>query len=396
MRLVIVDDSDARVKIITAALSKSSFAHFLEIVTCDSADKARLALNTPCDLLVLDVVLPKKSHGTPQAKHSVDLLSDICNPRKNYIRPRLIVGLTADVKELQGYQDKFAKEASVVLRGQLSEIGWIDSLLTQVESLLGAERKILQQEKDRVLISVHGIRTYGPWQGKLSSEISQYSRSVECVEIKFGFLNIFSFAVPYFRRKVVRRAAERLRHNIQKYSDRDVYIVAHSFGTLVVSEALRARNFRRPLKAIILCGSPLPHDENIEHIVSSAELTLNECGTRDLVLILARLFVWGLGDAGRTGFEREHSREFFNRYFRGGHSLYFKNFEGTTKFYEKFWLKVIAKGDRPVPIDSRQNYFGEDVCDLILNVLTFLKPIIYILLLAFLFGMVLVRCELIT
>lgn len=395
MRIVIVDDSIARVEIMVAALSNSRFADFLEIVTCDSADRARLALNTRCDLLVLDVLIPKKSFGTPQAKHSVDLLAEVCNPRGKYIRPRLIIGLTADIKELQGHQEKFAKEAAIVLRGQLSDIGWIDSLLGQIESLWESARKTLCQEKDRMLISVHGIRTYGPWQTDLRSEILQYSRSVECVEIKFGFLNVFAFAVPYFRKKVVERAANRLRINLRNGEDRDIYIVAHSFGTLVVSEALKNQRYSRPLKAVILCGSPLEHDENIDHIVSSAETVVNECGTRDFILVLARLLLWGLGDAGRVGFERENSDQFYNRYFRGGHSLYFKKTKGGSTFYEKFWLKFLAKDEKPERIDERQGYLGEDVADLLLKTMTFLKPILYLLLPIILCSIALVKCKLI-
>lgn len=318
MRLVIVDDSKRRVEQIKKSLTSSPFAKYLQVIYCDSADSARRELMAPCDLLVLDILIPKKKNGTPQAKHSISLLSDICDPAKSYIRPQLIIGLTADVGELAGYQEQFAQEASVVLRGSLNEIGWIDSLLGQIERLLSSHKKISRREKEMMLISVHGIRTYGQWQAKLSSEISQYSRSFEPIEIKYGFLDLFSFSVPFLRKRVIQKTALRLRSRIQNNPNREIHIIAHSFGTLIVSEALKEGVSERQLKSVVLCGSPMPYDENIDHVVQASELTLNECGTRDVVLIAARFFLLGLGDAGRVGFERENSDDFANRYYRGG------------------------------------------------------------------------------
>lgn len=380
MRLLVVDDSEERVALIKKSLSSSWFEKYLEVIYCDSADSARRELMAPCDLLVLDILLPKKTNGIPQAKHSIALLSDICNPAKNYIRPQLIIGLTADTGELAGYQEQFSRAASVVLRGSLNSLDWIGNLQEQIESLLGSQKKISQQQqKEVMLISVHGIRTYGQWQAKLSSEISQYSRSFEPIEIKYGYLDLFSFAVPYLRKKIIKRAADRIRRRIQDNPEREIHVVAHSFGTLIVSEALREGVSKRRLKSVVLCGSPIRHDENIDHIVQSSELTLNECGTRDVVLVLARFFILGLGDAGRIGFERENSDEFFNRYFRGGHSLYFKKIDHCSTFYERFWLKFIVLGQISERFDARKDYLGQDLVEMAVSLIAFIKPIAYAL-----------------
>ncbi len=384
MRLLIVDDSEARVALIKSALERSHFAKYLETVYCDSADAARRELLTSCDVMLLDILIPKKQNGVPQAKNSISLLTDICDPKKVYIRPRLIIGLTADINELGIYQEQFAKEATVVLRGTLHEIDWIDSFIVQVESILGSQKKISQQEKDRILISVHGIRTYGQWQAKLSNEISKNSRSFKCIEIKYGYFDLLSFAIPIFRQKTVESVAKRVRSCIGTFSGKDIYIVAHSFGTLITSEALRGSQLKRSLKGVFFCGSPLRHDEDIGHITESAEIVINECGTRDLVLVLARLFVLGLGDAGRIGFQHENSDEFQNRYFSGGHSLYFEKFDANSAFYERFWVKLIALGERVERFDSRTNYFGQDIVDLTIKVIAFLKPAIYVFAIVFL------------
>lgn len=377
MRILVVDDSVERVATIKNYLLNSNYAKYLQVIHCESADGARRELMVSCDLLVLDILIPKKTNGIPQAKHSIDLLSDICNPAKSYIRPKLIIGLTADINELSGYQEQFAREASVVLRGSLNNLDWIDNLLGQIETLLSSQKKDSRQHKEKILISVHGIRTYGQWQAKISTEISQHSRSFEVVEIKYGYLDLFSFVVPYIRKKVINKAASRIRCRIKDSPERDIFIIAHSFGTLIVSEALRDSISDRRIKSVVLCGSPLQHDENIEHIVQSAELTLNECGTRDLVLVLARFFIWGLGDAGRIGFERENSDEFLNRYFKGGHSLYFKEFDRCSTFYERFWLRFIVLEQSPERFDARKNYFGQGLVEMAVSLIALIKPIAY-------------------
>lgn len=387
MKIVVVDDSAARTALIRSALTSSSASKLIDVTYCETADLARTALISPCDLLILDVLIPKKIGGTPQALHSIKLLSDICDPKKRYVRPWLIVGLTADIDELGVYQDEFARTASVVLRATMNDFDWLDRLKEQVESLVGAEQKSTQ-EKDKLLVSVHGIRTFGGWQQNLSVELDKYSRSFECVEIKYGFFDLISFAVPPLRRSFVRRSAARLRQILEKRKETDAFIVAHSFGTVIVNEALK-KPVPMKLNAIVFCGSPLPCDENIDHLVATSSVVVNDCGIHDWVLLLSRFFILGLGDAGRVGFRRENTGTFCNRYFDGGHDLYFKPYDQQSTFYERFWLKLFAVGQPPERVDQRHPYFGQDIVHFLVQSSFFAKPLIYILLPVLLFGLAL-------
>lgn len=377
MKCLIVDDSEERTALIKNLLAKSENVHLLDVVYCDTADRARNELVEPFDLMLLDVLIPKKKNGTPQALHSVSLLSDVCNPKKSYIRPRLIIGLTADLDELGVYQEQFAKEATVVLRGSLTELDWLDSFKTQVESALSTERKICKLERNCLLVTVHGIRTYGHWQTKISDEVLRYSRSFENIEVKYGFSDLFCFAIPSLRRKIIEKEAQKLHLSLSSFRDREINIIAHSFGTLIVSHALK-ESTNLNIKNIVFCGSPLAADEDIEHVVRASEMTVNDCGIHDIVLIGARLFFFGLGDAGRVGFRRENSERFQNRYFRGGHDLYFKDVEPGAIFYSRYWLPTIALGKDIKRVDMRKNYIGEDFVDIAIKLLTFLKPAWYL------------------
>lgn len=372
-----------RVNIIKDSLSKLPYFHLLDVIYCESADRARIELQRPIDLILLDVLIPKKINGTPQALHSITLLTDICNPKKSYIRPRLIIGLTADIEELGVYQEQFAREAAVVLRGSLTELDWLDSLHAQMASVLSSDKKINQSVKDRLLITVHGIRTYGQWQAKISDEVMRTSRSFDSIEIKYGRLDLLRFAIPYFRKGIVARESLKLSRSLSDFKGREIHIIAHSFGTFIVSNALKELNEGCAIKSVIFCGSPMRESDDIEHIVRSSELTVNDCGTHDFVLLLARLCMLGVGDAGRVGFLRENSSRFQNRYFEGGHSLYFKNIDNNVVFYERHWIPMITLGKDIKRVDLRESYFGEDFADIFIKIFTFLKPILYLVPLPF-------------
>ena len=376
MKLIIVDDSAERVHLIKSKLATKDFLRYLSVVYCESADCARRELTEVFDLMVLDVLIPKKLGGTPQAKNSFSLLTDVCDSKKSYIRPKMIIGLTADVDELGSYREKFESEAAVVLRGTLSEVDWLDRLMSQVESVLGSQKKALSRDFDKVLISVHGIRTYGKWQSILSRDIIQHSRSFEFIEIKYGFFDLISFYLPKLRNNAVAKESLRVINALELSGERDVYIIAHSFGTLIASHALKETKLTKKVKAVILCGSPLQQEDDVDHIVERSEVAVNECGTRDVILILARTFVPGLGDAGRVGFQRENSARFKNRYFSGGHGLYFRKYGDEKNFYERFWLRTIVYGEKLESFDSRRNYIGQDFVDIIIKSMSLIKPYI--------------------
>ena len=383
LKILLVDDSLARTELIKNTLDSLDDSKHLKFVSCDSADSARELLTDEFDLLILDILIPKKSKSTPQSLHSVNLLSDINNPRKPYIRPRLTIGLTADIAELKTYKASFLEHASIVLDGQVNSQDWIENLKIQITSLLATQQKKSQVHTDKILVSIHGIRTYGQWQYNLSKEMKKYSRNLESYEVKYGFFDILSFSVPWLRNRKIKQISARVESILAGNADKKIFLVAHSFGTLIVSNALRGAP-KDSIEVVLLCGSPISHGQDIDHIISASKMTVNECGNRDFILVLARILIMGLGDAGRIGFSRENSSKFMNRFFSGGHSLYFRNYDAQYSFYEKFWLPILTTNERPEHFDSRKNYFGEDIVDIAIKALTILKPIFNASLVAFL------------
>lgn len=374
LNILIVDDDARRVELIRETLT-ATFDTGMVITVCESSDQARQMLLAYYDILILDILLPKKVDGTASALHSLKLLEDVYDPNKSYLRPGLIIGMTADIASLSHHQAEFHRKAIVVLDGSLSNIDWLDLLTDQVRSVMSTKRKI-GNSTDRVLITIHGIRTHGGWQESLQQEMKAHSRGFDYVEVKYGFTDLISFAVPFIRAKKAREAARQVRTALAENAGKSVYIVAHSFGTLVLSEALKELDSPGNLKCVVLCGSPLSHHANIDHIVDAAEVTVNECGGRDLILLAARLFLLGLGDAGRVGFRRANTAKFLNRFFKGGHSLYFSSY-GADSFYNIFWTPMLTEDAAPLANDERASYPGEDVVDLVIKLGSLAKPVGY-------------------
>jgi CheY-like chemotaxis protein len=376
INVLLVDDSRARVDLLVEHISAAGLSPMVNLVICESADEARLELLAKFDLLILDVVLPKKIDSTPNASISMALLADICDANKKYIRPTLMIGLTANIDELERYKAEFLKSVTVVLDGSLYNSDWRKSLVDSIHSLLGNQLKIIQQEVDKLLITIHGIRTHGKWQQELNENLNKYSRDFHSVDFKYGFFDLLSFAVPYLRNKKALAIARRVAFVIERNSDKEIYIVAHSYGTYILSKAFELHRPTVPVKLVILCGSPLKHNYEIEHIIDGAAMTVNECGAYDGILVLARCFLVGLGDAGRVGFTREHTFNFINRFHLGGHSHYFSS-KAVPNFYQRFWLPLMITDEKPSLHDERRPYLFEDVVDIGIKVVTVMKPLIY-------------------
>jgi hypothetical protein len=95
----------------------------------------------------------------------------------------------------------------------------------------------------RLLITVHGIRTFGSWQEKLEQKLRAAStEALEVCHYRYGFFSILAFLIPPFRWLVTRRFQLELLHQASRKNWSRIDIVAHSFGTHLTAWSL----FRLP------------------------------------------------------------------------------------------------------------------------------------------------------
>jgi hypothetical protein len=76
---------------------------------------------------------------------------------------------------------------------------------------------------------------------------------------------------------------------------------------------------------------------------------VNDCGSKDNVLLLSQFFVLFTGMAGRTGFSGATNEHFRNRYSTFGHSGYFDG----NSYMEARWLPLLMRDQPLVTFDYR-------------------------------------------
>jgi len=98
------------------------------------------------------------------------------------------------------------------------------------------------------------------------------------------------------------------------------------------------------IDTIILAGSVLKPDFSWSSLSRSGRVRtlVNDCAIDDNVLLLSQLFVLFTGMAGRIGFYGFSGDQVVNRFFHGGHSLYFGTSKTDDSFMIKYWLPLLS------------------------------------------------------
>ena len=210
----------------------------------------------------------------------------------------------------------------------------------------------------RVIVTVHGIRTFGRWQERLGELLRTSGFDGPILHFKYGYFSSLAFLIPPLRFLIVLRFARYMKLLRALYPDATISFVAHSFGTHLVGWGLHrvSRKDRYPAEVIVLAGSVLKPAFRWNDLISrgSARIVLNECGTKDGILVLNQLVALGSGMAGRLGFIGLLDENFVNNYFDFGHSGYFiRNGVAYDDFMQKRWVPLLSARALPPRIDER-------------------------------------------
>ncbi len=195
-----------------------------------------------------------------------------------------------------------------------------------------------------VVALLHGIRTSAGWQEKARSAL-EVRNSVKVVPIGYRYMDVVRFLGPW-RGHAVERITRELRDLQRLNPGCELVVMAHSFGTYVISKILKdAPDIR--IQRLLLCGSIIPavyRWDQLPHEFTD-KTCVNEVGTRDVWPVFARVASWGYGESGSFGFKTARVTD---RFFDYGHSDFF-----TDEHFETFWKPFIAHGHvTPSPWDS--------------------------------------------
>ena len=165
----------------------------------------------------------------------------------------------------------------------------------------------------------------------------------------FGYFNIILFLLTFARAAKVRWFRSVYRQEVQ---DKDVKlekgqcpsIVAHSFGTYILGNALLKYDWLR-FDKVVLCGAILPRDFPWNKLIDRGQVQAvrNEFGTQDEPTRFVKWFVAGTGPSGRDGFTCSHNRLEQER-FEYTHSEYFDKGHMEAK-----WLPFLQRSMPVIP-----------------------------------------------
>jgi hypothetical protein len=202
----------------------------------------------------------------------------------------------------------------------------------------GVEQSRQAAAENDVVVLIHGIRDYALWQNTIRSTLEEAGFKVE--PTNYGRFNLIKFLLPiwFFRRQAIEDVWKQIRVVAQNNRNRPISIIAHSFGTFVVSH-LMEEGFDLEFHRIIFCGSVIPYKFEFEQLQDrfSAPI-INEVGTRDIWPAVAESVTTGYGSAGTYGFRRPLVRD---RWHNGaGHGYFLK-----ADFCQKFWVPFLRNGE---------------------------------------------------
>lgn len=190
------------------------------------------------------------------------------------------------------------------------------------------------------VLLIHGIRDDGDWFDGVSKALG----TIELLTVHqggYGFFELQHFLLSESKREGAYEQVLRALRNAQGPMCA-VSVIAHSFGTYLVTRALSEHADIRPFR-LVLCGGIVSRQFRWDLIQTRLPRgrVLNECGNDDIWPIVARRRSATLfGDTGRFGFHCEPVRD---RFHNVGHSGFFDE-----AFIKKFWEPFFARGDLEV------------------------------------------------
>lgn len=204
-----------------------------------------------------------------------------------------------------------------------------------------------------LVITVHGIRTFGEWQFRLQRLLDDADRSVKVAHYRFGFFDLLQYTLPVLKRREVTRFRAGLVAALRGLPEPTrVSLVAHSFGTYLVSKCLldSPAGSLPAIDTVILANSVVSQDFPWEQVMSrgNCHRVVNECGAEDLVLLLGGLVVLGSGYGGLFGFRGVTGIRVFNRSYHGGHDRFFKHSSGDDLHMRDQWIPLLLDPTAPV------------------------------------------------
>lgn len=201
-----------------------------------------------------------------------------------------------------------------------------------------------------VVVLVHGIRDHALWQLAIKDTLIERGFLVE--PMNYGYFDLIRFLMPikYFRITAIEEVLKQIRMVKNEHQDCKISIIAHSFGTYIVSNIL-TKAFDLRFSHVIFCGSVVQSQFPFEQVRERFKhKIMNEVGARDIWPAFAESVTRGYGSAGTFGFRRPHINDRWHS--KANHGFFL-----TAEFCRKYWIpflesSTVVAGDKNPPSPS--------------------------------------------
>ncbi|WP_158768223.1 hypothetical protein [Paraglaciecola sp. L1A13] len=331
---LIVEDCHNKLSAIKQKLNGLGVSEFRIKETNNKNDALNFLKESIFDFLILDINIYASADCVSITKNAgVDLLiaieDSIFSPRKKYNIPNTIFVMSEYPDAITNNGESFNKCKVIPCQYSSDSEDWMLELDREVKlAELKQQSVIDRKSNDIVVYSVHGIQTFGGWQGKLDRELKSHTETkvLEHIPYKYHHFPIIHFLRTGKRLNEVNKFSKEIKLLANRSPDTRICLVGHSFGTYIIAESLKSLDVRINVESIVLSGSVLRSDYDWSEIISrhNIKTIINDCASNDLALVASHFFARGLGKAGIEGFS-PHGGIVQNRYFNGGHSQFCNN-----------------------------------------------------------------------
>lgn len=181
---------------------------------------------------------------------------------------------------------------------------------------------------NELVVSIHGVESRGQWQIQITPELSGIEGFVHDPHL-YGRFPFWKILFKRSRQKEIDKFYDRLNRFSEHYPNVRPSIIAHSFGTYIVSQAII--NYEAiHIDKLILCGSIINHEYGWQKLFDDERIrrVRNEVAKKDKVVALfnwklMRRLVPNAGTSGIKPFKNDISN-FEEQVFQGyTHSSHF-------------------------------------------------------------------------
>ena len=157
-----------------------------------------------------------------------------------------------------------------------------------------------------LVISLHGIRTWGRWQETFKNIARE--NNIQYEPKRYGFFRADELLRAKRRQEKIAQFSQFIQDIKRSYPGQEINFIAHSMGTYMLCRALE-QDHSIKLNRVILCGTFLPRKFDWSKILerNQVQAVLHQMASRDIWVRVATFFLRDGGPSGTLGFYRGDS-----------------------------------------------------------------------------------------